>query len=95
MAPFAVFEDDRVRVSAILVPHGPVFPLVRLSVRHRRRLSGVQRGHPGLTTTSSGWRTGAAYLVHEVLDLEFYEQLGHARPRCWSISRSGDTLTTE
>jgi ribonuclease BN (tRNA processing enzyme) len=26
MSPFAVFEDDRVRVSAILVPHGPVFP---------------------------------------------------------------------
>lgn len=26
MQPFHVFEDDRVRVSAILVPHGPVFP---------------------------------------------------------------------
>ena len=26
MAPFAVMEDDRVRVSATLVTHGPVFP---------------------------------------------------------------------
>lgn len=26
MAPVVVMEDDRVRVSAILVPHGPVFP---------------------------------------------------------------------
>ncbi len=26
MAPFTVMEDDRVRVTAILVPHGPVFP---------------------------------------------------------------------
>lgn len=26
MEPFVVMEDDRVRVSAVLVPHGPVFP---------------------------------------------------------------------
>ena len=26
MEPFKIFEDDRVRVSAILVPHGEVFP---------------------------------------------------------------------
>ncbi|HJQ48318.1 MAG TPA: MBL fold metallo-hydrolase [Amycolatopsis sp.] len=26
MQPFVVMEDDRVRVSAVLVPHGPVFP---------------------------------------------------------------------
>lgn len=26
MAPFVVFEDDRVRVTAVLVPHGPAFP---------------------------------------------------------------------
>lgn len=26
MAPFVVMEDDRVRVSAVLVPHGPAFP---------------------------------------------------------------------
>lgn len=26
MKPFAVMEDNRVKVSAILVPHGPVFP---------------------------------------------------------------------
>ncbi|PUB32288.1 RNAse Z [Promicromonospora sp. AC04] len=26
MDPFVVMEDDRVRVSAVLVPHGPVFP---------------------------------------------------------------------
>jgi ribonuclease BN (tRNA processing enzyme) len=26
MSPFIVMEDDRVRVSAILVPHGPVYP---------------------------------------------------------------------
>jgi ribonuclease BN (tRNA processing enzyme) len=26
MAPFRVMEDDRVRVTAVLVPHGPVFP---------------------------------------------------------------------
>jgi len=26
MAPFVVMEDDRVRVTAVLVPHGPAFP---------------------------------------------------------------------
>ncbi|NNG35370.1 MBL fold metallo-hydrolase [Nakamurella aerolata] len=26
MDPFVIAEDDRVKVSAILVPHGPVFP---------------------------------------------------------------------
>ncbi|WP_213573837.1 MBL fold metallo-hydrolase [Rhodococcus sp. USK13] len=26
MTPFTVMEDDRVRVTAVLVPHGPVFP---------------------------------------------------------------------
>lgn len=26
MTPFKVMEDDRVRVTAVLVPHGPVFP---------------------------------------------------------------------
>jgi len=26
MSPFTVFEDDRVKVGAVLVPHGPVFP---------------------------------------------------------------------
>ena len=26
MQPFVVMEDDRVRVSAVLVPHGPMFP---------------------------------------------------------------------
>ncbi len=26
LAPFVVMEDDRVRVTATLVPHGPIFP---------------------------------------------------------------------
>ena len=35
MQPFPVMEDDRVRVSAILVPHGPVFPSYAVSTPSR------------------------------------------------------------
>jgi hypothetical protein len=35
MSPFVVYEDSRVRVSAILVEHPPMHVGFRLSTRHR------------------------------------------------------------
>ena len=67
MAPFTVHEDDRVRVSATLVDHGPVFP----SFAFRFDADGVSVVLSGDTVPCSNLTTlagGADVLVHEVYD---------------------------
>ncbi|GAA3604577.1 MBL fold metallo-hydrolase [Microlunatus ginsengisoli] len=93
MAPFDVFEDDRVRVSAILVPHGPVFP----SFAYRFDTDDGSVVFSGDTRASDNvvrLAHRADFLVHEVLDLEFYEQLGVPAPLLEHF-KVGHTLTTE
>lgn len=75
MQPFLVTEDDRVKVTAILVPHGPVFP----SFAFRFDTADGSVVFSGDTGTSDNIVTlarGADILVHEVIDLPFYRQLG-------------------
>jgi ribonuclease BN (tRNA processing enzyme) len=75
MEPFTVMEDDRVRVSAILVPHGPVFP----SFAYRFDTEAGSVVFSGDTKASDNvvrLAQGADFLVHEVLDFEFYAGLG-------------------
>jgi ribonuclease BN (tRNA processing enzyme) len=93
MAPFVVFEDDRVKVSAILVPHGPVFP----SFAYRFDTDDGSVVFSGDTRASDNvvrLAQRADFLVHEVLDLEFYEQLGVPGPLLEHF-KVGHTLTTE
>ncbi len=93
MAPFKVYEDDRVSVTAILVPHGPVFPsfAFRFDTDHGSVVfSGDTRASDNVVRLARG----ADVLVHEVLDLEFYQQLGVPAPLLEHFKK-GHTLTTE
>ena len=93
MAPFAVMEDDRIKVTAILVPHGPVFP----SFAFRFETDAGSVVFSGDTRASDNvvrLAEDADILVHEVLDLEFYERLGVPAPLLEHF-KEGHTLTTE
>lgn len=41
MEPFEIYRDEYIRVTAILVEHQPVFPRIRLPLRHCRRSSSL------------------------------------------------------
>ncbi|MFC9767357.1 MBL fold metallo-hydrolase [Rhodococcus jostii] len=73
MEPFPVFEDDRVRVTATLVPHGPVYP----SLAYRFDTEDGAVTFSGDTAKSSNvvrLARGSDILVHEVIDVDFYAQ---------------------
>ena len=68
MTPFVVMEDDRVRVTAVLVPHGPVFPAFayRFDTDHGSvTFSGDTTYHPNLVTLARG----SDLLVHEAINV--------------------------
>ncbi|WP_409463166.1 MBL fold metallo-hydrolase [Amycolatopsis sp. GA6-003] len=69
MRPFLVLEDERVRVTATLVPHGPVFP--SFAFRFDTRYGSVT--FSGDTTYSDNLVTlakGSDLLLHEAINLE-------------------------
>lgn len=69
MAPFVVTEDDRVRVSAVLVPHGPVFP----AFAYRFDTDHGSVTFSGDTTYSDNLLTlarGSDVLVHEAINVQ-------------------------
>lgn len=71
MDPFVVYEDDAVRVSAILVEHPPIFPA--FAFRFDTAYGSVVIS--GDTTESLNTATlaaGADLLVHEAVHLDFY-----------------------
>ncbi|AII07111.1 MBL fold metallo-hydrolase [Rhodococcus opacus] len=71
MEPFPVFEDDRVRVTATLVPHGPVYP----SLAYRFDTADGAVTFSGDTAKSPNvvrLAQGSDILVHEVIDVDFY-----------------------
>jgi ribonuclease BN (tRNA processing enzyme) len=75
MAPFPVFEDTRVKVSAILVPHGPVFPsfAYRFDTEDGTVVfSGDTRYSPNVARIADS----ADILVHEAVDLDAFAQAG-------------------
>ena len=93
MEPFLVMEDSRVRVTAILVPHGPVYP----SFAFRFDTDKGSVVFSGDTRTSDNvvrLARDADVLVHEVIDIEFYERLG-VPPALLEHFRQGHTPTTE
>jgi ribonuclease BN (tRNA processing enzyme) len=74
MSPVAFHEDDRVRVSATLVQHAPMFP----ALAYRFDTDGgsaVFSGDTGPSTNLIELAAGADVLVHEVIDADWVEQL--------------------
>jgi ribonuclease BN (tRNA processing enzyme) len=75
MAPFTVMETSAVKVTAILVPHGAVYPsyAYRFDTDHG---SVVFSGDTAPTPNIIRLARGADLLVHEAVDLATYEGLG-------------------
>ncbi|WP_030418934.1 MBL fold metallo-hydrolase [Streptomyces sp. SCSIO 75703] len=69
MKPFLVMEDDRVRVSAVLVPHGPVFPAFafRFDTDHG---SVTFSGDTTYSDNLIRLAKGSDVLVHEAISVE-------------------------
>jgi ribonuclease BN (tRNA processing enzyme) len=69
MAPFTVMEDDRVRVTAVLVPHGPAFPAFayRFETDYGAvTFSGDTTEHPNLIRLAKNSKV----LVHEAINVQ-------------------------
>lgn len=76
MEPFVVFEDDRVRVSATLVMHPPVFP----SFGYRFETDDGVFAFSGDTAPSPNvvrLAADADLLVHETLHIPYYASVGY------------------
>lgn len=76
MEPFVVFEDDRVRVSATLVLHPPVFP----SFGYRFETEDGVFAFSGDTAASanvSRLAQDADLLVHETMHIPYYASIGY------------------
>ncbi|MCD7052839.1 MBL fold metallo-hydrolase [Rhodococcus sp. BH2-1] len=75
MEPFSIYEDDRVRVSAILVPHGPVFP--SFAFRFDTDYGSVAfSGDTSKSENVSRLATGCDTLIHEAIDIDYYASNG-------------------
>ncbi|MBU6529601.1 MBL fold metallo-hydrolase [Streptomyces sp. A108] len=71
MRPFRVFEDNRVKVSAILVPHGRVFP--SFAFRFDTDEGAVTfSGDTKFSDNVARLADGCDILVHEVVDLDWF-----------------------
>jgi ribonuclease BN (tRNA processing enzyme) len=94
MAPFTVFEDDRVRVTAILVPHGPVFP----SFAYRFDTddgSAVFSGDTAYSPNVARLAADADVLVHEVVDIDAVAQIGYNDPALLAHMRNAHTTAQD
>lgn len=78
MEPFAVYEDANVRVSAILVPHPPVFPAFAFRLDTASG-SIVVSGDTAPSENVVRLATGADVLVHEVIALDWARTQGLSR----------------
>ena len=75
MRAFPVMEDERVRVTAVLVPHGPVYPSFAFRFDTDAG-SVVFSGDTRKTDNVVDLAQGADILVHEALDLDYYHSTG-------------------
>jgi ribonuclease BN (tRNA processing enzyme) len=75
MAPFTVMETDDIKVSAICVPHGAVYPAYayRFDTDYG---SVVFSGDTALTPNIPRLARQADLLLHEAVDLAVYERSG-------------------
>lgn len=75
MQPFEVYSDDKVKVLAILVPHGQAFPsyAYRFETQFGTVVfSGDTAKHENIVTLAKG----ADLLVHEAIDVDYYAAHG-------------------
>lgn len=73
MKPFALFEDDRVRVTTTLVPHRPVFPLY--AFRFDTDQGAITfSGDTAYSHNVAELASGSDILVYEVLSLDWFAQ---------------------
>ena len=90
MCPFVVFEDDRVRVSATLVDHPPVFP----AYGYRVETDDGVIAFSGDTTKSTNLirlAENADLLVHEVMHIPYYAESGYPQALLDFFARSHTT----
>ncbi len=80
MSPVKFYEDDRVRVSATLVQHAPVFPALAFRFDTDDG-SVVFSGDTGPSENLIELAQGADILVHEVIDREWAEEGLFPAPR--------------
>ncbi|WP_182357685.1 MBL fold metallo-hydrolase [Tomitella gaofuii] len=81
MEPFTVYEDENVRVSAILVDHRPVFPAYAFRFDTDDGAI-VVSGDTGVCTNLVRLAEGADLLLHECIDLDWADSLlGPGSPR--------------
>jgi ribonuclease BN (tRNA processing enzyme) len=83
-----------VRVSAVLVPHGPVFP----SFAYRfdtAEGSVVFSGDTSYSENVVRIAQGADVLVHEVINLELIERFGHVTPDLMTHLQNSHTTTAQ
>ncbi|MDO3110860.1 MBL fold metallo-hydrolase [Mycobacteroides abscessus] len=73
MPPFPVYEDDAVRVSAILVPHGPVFPSYAYRFETDKAVV-VFSGDTARSDNVALIAKDADVLIHEVIDVSYYQR---------------------
>lgn len=71
MEPFLVMDDGFVRVTATLVPHGPVFPSYAFRFDSEEG-SVVFSGDTAYSENVIRLAQGCDMLVHEVIDFDFY-----------------------
>ncbi|EMY35184.1 putative hydrolase [Arthrobacter crystallopoietes BAB-32] len=74
MSPVPFYEDDRVRVSATLVMHAPVFPALAFRFDTEDG-SIVISGDTGVSENLVELAEGADILAHEVMDRQWAESL--------------------
>jgi ribonuclease BN (tRNA processing enzyme) len=79
MKPFTVMENDHVKVSAVLVPHGAVYPAYayRFDTDHG---SVVFSGDTAPTPNIPALAKNADVLVHEAADFAALPQVGYPQP---------------
>ncbi len=71
MEPFVVMDDGFVKVTAVLVPHGPVYPSYAFRFDSEEG-SVVFSGDTAKSANVVRLAQGADMLVHEVIDFNFY-----------------------
>lgn len=94
MQPFKIFEDDRVAVSAILVPHGPVFPAFAFRFDTDKG-SVAFSGDTKLSDNVVRIAQGADVLVHEVINLELIQKFGTVTPDLLAHLENSHTTTSQ
>jgi ribonuclease BN (tRNA processing enzyme) len=97
MEPFLVMDDGHVRVTAVLVPHGPAYPSYAFRFDSEEG-SVVFSGDTAYSENVIRLSKGADMLIHEVIDVQFYVDflgvdpalLGHLERSHTDVHRLGE-----